>query len=133
MSLKFVPSLNHRAVIDITSLIDLVFLLVAFFLVSSSLDTEVSVSVNLPKAVQTGGKEYSSMAVTVNSRNEIYVDDVPVSRDGLLSVLKSRKDMLQNGNVVIRGDRDAKYELLVFVMDTLNQAGIARFSIAAEK
>ena len=132
MSLKFKTRLKPKAMIDITSLIDLVFLLVAFFLVTSSLGFESSITVHLPKAVQTGEPKRNDIVVTVNENNLIYVDNVEVAKEKLMDAIKQKKETGVTGEVIIRGDRTAHYEQIVFIMDTLNQVGIPKFSIATQ-
>ena len=75
MYLKFKSRLQHKALIDITSLIDLIFLLVIFFMVTSSLGSESSITVHLPKAVQTGDYKSSNVVVSINKKNEIFIND----------------------------------------------------------
>lgn len=132
MSLKLKTNLKPKAVIDITSLIDLVFLLVVFFLVTSNMGYESSITVHLPKAVQTGEQKKADIIISVNEHNAIFVDSVEVPQENLLEVIKQKKSTLEAGEVVIRGDRTAHYEQIVLIMDMLNQAGIPKFSIATQ-
>jgi len=134
MSLKLKTRLKHKALIDMTSLIDLVFLLVAFFMVTSSLGSESIISVQLPKAVQTGKYRSSSIVVSVNAENKVFVNDVKFDRNGLLEKFREvRKGLKHTASVVIRGDRKADYEVIVEVMDKLNQAGIPKFTLSTVK
>jgi biopolymer transport protein ExbD len=131
--MKLKSRYKHRALIDITSLIDLVFLLVAFFMVTSSLGSESSITVHLPRAVQTGDYRPGNIIVTVNEKDEVFIDDVQVDKDMLLAEFKGRKETLKDGTVIIRGDRKSSYETIVSIIDKLNQAGIPKFSISAIK
>ncbi|MDR3237088.1 MAG: biopolymer transporter ExbD [Spirochaetia bacterium] len=133
MTLKFKTRLKSKALIDITSLIDLVFLLVAFFMVTSSMGRESSITVHLPKALQTAEQRKGNIVVSVNEKNLIFIDDVEVAKDSFIDAVKQKKQNVELEDVVIRGDRKADYETVVFVMDALNQAGIVRFSIATEE
>lgn len=133
MALKFKSRLYQRAQIDITSLIDLVFLLVAFFMVTSSLGTVSSITVHLPKAVQVGSLKHSDLIVSIDERNNIYINDVKYNVDSLLNELKKRKLGLGDRAVIIRGDRKASYETIVKVMDYLNQAGLPKFTLSTIK
>ncbi len=116
--------------IDITSLIDLVFLLVAFFMVTSSLGSESSITVHLPKAVQTGQYKSGTIIISINERNEIFLNDRNVALEKLKAEITSIKKQNEKNNVVIRGDRKAHYDTIVKVIDRLNQAGIPRFAIS---
>jgi len=133
MAYSFKTRLKHKALIDITSLIDLVFLLVAFFMVTSSLGSESSITVHLPKAKQTGEYTKGSMTISINDKNEIYINDVKYSEDSLSSEFDKWKEKMKDLTVVIRGDRKSDYEVIVNVMDKLNQAGIPKFTLSTMK
>lgn len=130
MELKFKSRFQRKAQIDITSLIDLVFLLVAFFMVTSSLGTVSSITVHLPKAVQAGSYKHSDLIVSINEKNEVFINDVKYDTDSLLKEFKKRKQDLKDSTVVIRGDRESSYEVIIKVMDLLNQAGIPNFTLS---
>lgn len=131
--LSFKTRFKHKAHIDITAMIDLVFLLVAFFMVTSSLGEKSSIAINLPTARQT--REYSSgnVVVTINSKNKIFINDVHVKENKFLEVINKRKNEFKKSTVVIRGDKKSQYDTIIKVMDYLNQAGISKFTLSAIK
>ena len=131
-SIKFKTKLKPKAFIDITSLVDLVFLLVIFFMVTSTMGRESSITIHLPKALQTAEPKKENITVSVDENNRIFIDNAEVAKETFISALKQKKENLESWDVMIRGDRKANYETIVFVMDSLNQAGIAGFSIATE-
>ena len=133
MSLKFKSSLKYKAMIDLTALIDLIFLLVAFFMVTSSLGSESSITVHLPKAAQTGEYKKSSMIISVTKKNDIFINYIKYEKNKLLEEFNRRKEKLGNNPVIIRGDKGSNYETIVFIMDILNQAGIPRFTLSTVK
>lgn len=133
MALKFKSRFMHKAQIDITSLIDLVFLLVAFFMVTSSLGRVSSITVHLPKAMQTGAIKQGSLIVSINKKNEIFLNDVMVKQKSLLNEFKRRKKDLKDGAVIIRGDKQSDYQTIVTIMDYLNRAGLPKFTLSTIK
>lgn len=133
MAVKLKTKLQHRAVIDITSLVDLIFLLVAFFMVTSSLGSESSITVHLPKAVQTGQYKSGNIIVSINENNEIFVNDSAVPLKDLKKKVVDIKNRSKKSSVIIRGDRRAHYDMMVKVIDTLNQAGIPKFAISTSQ
>ena len=102
MKFKFSSRFQHKAQIDITSLIDLVFLLVAFFMVTASLGNVSSIIVHLPKAAQVGHHEYSNLIVSITDRNDIYINNIKYVLNSLLDEFKKRKSSLKGGSVIIR-------------------------------
>ncbi len=133
MVLKFKSRYKYRAQIDITPLIDLSFNLILFFMVTYSIGNISAITVHLPRAVQAGVYRGSELVITVNEKNRIYINDSPVDIKNLLGELKRRKEQLKDKTVIIRGDRQSNYETIVKVMDFLNQAGIAKFTLATVK
>ncbi len=133
MAFKFKTRLQYRALIDITSLVDLVFLLVAFFMVTSSLGSESAITVHLPKAVQSGEYESGDVVISVNENNRVFINDREIDRGSLLEEFKKRSEAMNKNVVIIRGDRKADYEVVVQVMDLLNRAGIPKFTLATVK
>ncbi len=131
MKLSFNRRFKHKAVIDITPLIDLVFLLVAFFMVTSSLGGESSITVNLPKAHESGDYKAGTHTVTVTKDNKFYFDDRPINRKEISGELDKWKRKSSDVSVVIRGDRESNYESIIYVIDKINSAGIPKFIISA--
>ncbi len=127
--LKFDKRFQFKAQIDITSLVDLVFLLIAFFMITSSLSTTSSISVQLPKAVQTGAQKTGDLIVTIDDKNNVYLNDVKYDINSLLDEFNNRKKNLGDSSVILKGDKNANYETIVKVMDLLNQAGMSKFSL----
>jgi len=124
---------QHRAVIDITSLIDLIFLLVAFFMVTYNIGAESTITVHLPKAQQTGVYKKGTAIVSVNVKNEIFINDKKIVKNKLLAAFSLLKQKHGSPVVIIRGDKRADYQSIVNIIDALNQAGISRFTISAIK
>jgi len=131
--IKFKSRLKHKASIDITALIDLVFLLVAFFLVTSKLGAESSITVHLPKAKQVGEYKDGNIIVSVDKKNTIYINDIPYKKNELDAQFQKIKSTIGDRFVIIRGDKSSDYEIIVLLMDKLNQNGIPKFSLSTMK
>ncbi len=124
---------KRRAVIDMTPLIDLVFLLVAFFMVTSSLGSKSSITVNLPKARQSGEEKSGKYQVTVTKENRFYLNDREVEKANLGAEFKKWSAKSKEMTVIVRGDKKSDYESIVYVIDKLNSAGIPKFVISTVK
>ena len=101
MEIKLKRRFQYKAFIDITPLIDLSFNLILFFMVSYSIGNISAITVHLPKAVQAGAYKSSDVVVTVNEKNEIFVNDVRIDEGRLLAEMKGRRAALKDGIVVI--------------------------------
>ena len=94
MALKFEKKFQTKALIDLTPLIDLVFLLVAFFMITSSLKTESVISVDLPEASQTKLTQKEEVHITIDKNNQVFVNDLMHDKKNLLSkFLELKKNM----------------------------------------
>lgn len=135
MAWRFKSRYQHRALIDMTPLIDLAFSLLIFFMISYNASQGMlsSIIVNLPSAVQTGSHRQGDVVVSITERNEIFINEKKVVEEKLLDELKTVKETLKDGAVIIRGDKKSNYETMVRVMDDLNRAGIPKFILSTVK
>ncbi len=117
---------RKRARIEIIPLIDIMFFLLAsFMLVSLNLATAKSVKVNLPIA-QTGDPENkpNTIALTVDTTGGIFLDKRPVGRNELQSELRRRHQLQPTLRVIISGDTDSRHGAMIAVLDGVRAAGI---------
>jgi biopolymer transport protein ExbD len=119
---------KYMASINITSLIDLLFLLLIFFMVTSSLNIESSILVNLPEADRSTDSSAGKIVITITEDNQIFVNDRKTSADDLASAVRDKYSSKQP--VVIRGDKRSSYQTIVEVMDRLNKAGMPHFVLS---
>lgn len=130
--LKLKPKLS----MDITPLIDIVFLLVAFFMLTSSLGQEQSIRVDLPKAEKSKDTKSSRLTLSIKSDGSVYINKelypYEVYKKKIIEYIDNR-GRANIGNIVIRGDKKSPYEVVVGIMDTLSGIGIDNFSLAISK
>lgn len=120
--------------IDITSLIDVVFLLLIFFMVSTTFDPSSGIVVELPKADSAAAsKSEKVVSVTVSEKGEVFVGEKKLSRKALATLFLESKRENQNTQVVVRADQKSTHGVVVSVMDLAKQAGIDALSIATAK
>jgi biopolymer transport protein ExbD len=117
---------RKRARIEIIPLIDIMFFLLAtFMLVSLDMANAKSVKVSLPVA-QTGDPENlpKTASVSVDAAGGIFIDKQPVGKNELRSELSRRKAQEPNLRVVISGDENARNGAMIGVLDQVRAAGI---------
>ena len=130
---KFDTKLKYKSDIFIISLVDIVLLLLTFFMVSANIGAHSSITIKLPRAEQTGESVSSDYVISINDKNEIYINSKLFKKEELLGEFKKRKEEMKDVTVVIRGDKNANYETIVSVMDYLNQAGLPKFTLSTVK
>ncbi|HEY7864458.1 MAG TPA: biopolymer transporter ExbD [Psychromonas sp.] len=119
--------------IDMTPLIDVVFIMLIFFIVTTSFVRESGVEVNRPKAATATAQSKAGIFVAIKANGEIYIDrkqvDVQRVRAGLERLLADQGDV----GLVIQADQDTRHGVVVKVMDAARDAGISQIAVAAKK
>ena len=115
--------------IDIVPLINIVFLLLIFFMLTSSLLFQPGIKINLPKAVTSEVLHEENIAITVTSENLLYIDDKAVALAELSK--KMAKETAQSKKpVLIKADRRASMGRVVEVWDICRASGVSQINIA---
>jgi biopolymer transport protein ExbD len=117
--------------IDVVPLIDVVFVILIFNIMSSTLTQQTGVDVDKPKAQSAGELNRQSILVAVTRDGSIHVNERQVDPSGLQDVLQRLLAGSATGEVVIVADRESNTGLLVGVMDACNLAGAKKISVAA--
>jgi biopolymer transport protein ExbD len=120
---------------DMTPLIDFAFSLLIYFMMTYNADSGKlsSIVVNLPSAVKVEEPKNNDLVVSINEKNEVYINEVKYNTDALMNEFIKIKSKLKLGTVIIRGDKKTNYDTIIKVMDNLNQAGISKFTLATLK
>ena len=124
---------KKRARIEMLPMIDIVFLLLVFFIYAMlSMAVHRGLPVNLPasKTVKTDKKLI--LAVTVKADGSVFVDKEPVSLDRLTTLLQVKTTGQERPGVLLFADRSLPYQSLFEVLDRIRQAGLNRISLQAE-
>lgn len=119
------------ASINLTPLIDMVFILLIFFIVTASFVKETGVEVNRPSAKTAVSKEQSSIFIAVRANGEIWVDGRPIDIRTVRATIQRLRIENPTSSVVIVADKDSKTGLVIEVMDQVRLAGVSNVSIAA--
>ena len=117
--------------IDLTPMLDVVFIMLIFFIVSASFVKESGIDVNKPEAVSTQQKDTASLLIAIDENNQIWINKNKVELGSLkANILRMHAENPQ-GTLVIQADKQSMNETLVQVMDAARQAGISNMAIAA--
>lgn len=128
---KFVE--EEESPIDLTPMLDVVFILLIFFIVTASFVKESGIEVNKPQAQSAVKKELANIFIAINEHDEIWIDKRKADIRSLRAIIERLKAENPQSSIVIQADKRSTNEKLVMVMDAGRQAGIYNIAIAAEK
>ena len=112
-------------------LIDCVFQLMIFFMLTSSFPAPV-LKLTLPNASTREKVDPEQLVVSIDSQGQIFVNADQVKLEDLKHVLQSRLTKLERKQVNFRGDQNLRYQLFVRVMDIAKQAGAQQLNLVHE-
>lgn len=116
----------------ISPMIDLIFLLLAFFIISTMYMTEVrTISIELPNAESAEVVHKSSSLVSVKKDGTYWLDEKKMPLEKLVEEVKARSRANPGYSVVIRGEKEARYNDVIRVLDACKSAGLTHFGLAA--
>ena len=121
--MRFDRRLKPKTAIDLTPLVDVVFILVLFFMVSSVFKTSPGVELDLPQSSTTTSVVQTDIHITAVSNDEVYLNrsQMPLSAlDKAIEPLLAGKKT-EDIRVVVEGDKDAPYQVIISVLDVLRK------------
>lgn len=122
-----------RARIEIIPMIDVIFFLLVFFMVSSLAMTKInSLPVTLPKTAAEPQAIQQNVILTIKNDGAIYINKTPTNFETLKTQLAYEMHDHPQDTVVVNADQSANYGLVVKVMDQARQIGVRKFALATE-
>lgn len=117
----------------LTSLIDIVFMLLIYFLLTTNFMVDEGISIKLPQARAAAPQTQQEITVYVDKAGRIYVHNKPVPEERLFTLLKEQIGGEPDRLVVVKADREVVLNKAVKVMDLAKAAGAGRLCLATEK
>jgi len=125
--------------VDITPLIDVVFLLLIFFMVSTTFIRETQLRIDLPEATgEPAEREPDALEITVDARGDYSVNDRLLMRSDLETLMRALREAvegraLDRQRVIITADGNASHQSVVTAMDAVGKVGLSRLSITTRE
>ncbi len=117
--------------INLTPMLDVVFIMLIFFIVTASFIKESGIDVNRPDAPTAERVEDANILIAISSTDEIWIDRRLVDPRAVRANIERLHAENPKGSVVIQADKKSTNEMLVIVMDASRAAGVFNVSIAA--
>lgn len=122
--MQFRRRLQPQARVDLVPMIDVVFQLVVFFMLSSTLATTAGISLALPSSNTASEMVTSSFTVSIVSEEQIYLNGEPFTLTGLEEELGATEEGESPISAVVEADAGVPYQLVIDVLDVLRRNGL---------
>ena len=133
--MRFRRGLTTRTNVELIPLIDVVFQLVVFFMVSTTFILTPGISLILPKSETSEPVVMSKLVVTIVSRNELYLNKEQYDVEGLDQRLGeiTEEERSEIKTVVVEGDENVSYSLMIKVLDVLRRNGFTGINLRTKE
>ena len=126
------------SIIDLTSLIDVVFLLLLFFMVSTTFQTQAALKIELPEASAEGAlaTESQYLDLVIDAQGRMYLNDHRVVDDRPQTLIAAFQELAGDNREIpltLRADRETPHHYVVTAMDVAAQLGFTNLSIATDR
>lgn len=131
--MEFERRRHNHTYLNIAPLVDVVFLLLLFFMLTSHLIQEPAIKVRLPESKTSEVRSEVIKTVLITKDGEIYFMDKRVDLDNLQIAIRENLKDVEREFLRIKADRDVNVGLLVSVIDEVRLSGVKNFSIMTER
>ena len=123
---------EDEAQIDLTPMLDVVFIMLIFFIVTASFIKEAGIEVNRPEASTAEPKKNVNILVAISPTNEIWMDQRRIDVRAVRANIERLHAENPKGAVVIQADNESNTETVAAVLDAAREAGVYDVSLATE-
>jgi biopolymer transport protein ExbD len=124
---------DEQGDIDLTPMLDVVFIMLIFFIVTATFTKESGIDINRPQAQTAEKKERAGIMVAINDRDQIFIQRRQVDVRAVRANIERLIAESPKSGVVIQADKLSRTGILVEVMDQIRMAGVENVSVAAKK
>lgn len=123
---------EDEAQIDLTPMLDVVFIMLIFFIVTASFIKEAGIEVNRPEASTSQPSENVNILIAISANNEIWMDQRRIDARAVRANVERLHAENPKGAVVIQADNKSNTETVAAVLDAAREAGVYDVSLATE-
>jgi biopolymer transport protein ExbD len=131
--MKLTTSTRRKVTLNLTSLIDVLFILIIFFAVSSTFLEQPGIELKLPEAESSEVHPTQKVVIYVDQEGNIFLNDDPIKLDALPEAVGSLISAQTEKSVVLSADGSAKHGTVISIMDLLRRKGIFKIIVSTEK
>lgn len=118
--------------VNVTPLLDIVFIMLIFFIVTSTFVKEPGIEVNRPEAVTASERGLASIIVAISDEDEIWINKELVELDEVRIIVEQLRRENPKGTAVVQADSGSKTRLLVEVVNQIRATGVSDVAVSTE-
>lgn len=126
-------STEENAEIDMTPMLDIVFIMLIFFIVTASFVKEAGVEVSRPDAQTAVKQDKANILIAVTDKNEVWLQRRQIDSRAVRANIERLRAENPEGSVVIQADKNARVGLATEVIDAVRQAGVMDYVLATQE
>jgi len=119
--------------INLTPLIDVLFILIIFFTVSSTFLEQPGIELKLPEAESSESHTAQKVIVYVDNNKNLYLNDNPVELENVAQAVETLISAQTDKSVVLHADEEVSHGIIIKIMDLLRKQGIYKIIISTSK
>jgi biopolymer transport protein ExbD len=123
---------RRKVTINITSLIDVIFMLLLFFMITSTFLEQPGIKLELPTAKTSAHAEPQEYVLTVDKKGGLFLNRQAVALDGLEAEIRKILPKMKDGALVLKADQEISHGLVVRVMDMAKRGGVQKLIIGTK-
>jgi biopolymer transport protein ExbD len=132
--MNFKPKRNDEVDLNITPLIDVVFLLLIFFMVSTTFEHNAEINITLPESTEELSEaKPDAINIGIDAQDNIYINERPLLNAQLRTIMDAISEAvvgLDEPPIIISADAQANHQAVIKVMDAARQIGLVRITFA---
>ena len=124
--MKFREKRITKSIINLTPMVDMLFIIVLFFLVTSSFIEQPNIKLELPSTKYASTSKLEERVLMISQDGKFFFQNEPVERKDLITVLKNAFLKQDDKTLVLRADKNVPYGVVIDIMDAAKGAGLRR-------
>ncbi|WMS88559.1 ExbD/TolR family protein [Pleionea litopenaei] len=133
MPKKIAKRQEEESEIDMTPMLDIVFIMLIFFIVTASFVKEAGIDVTNPAGLTATPRSDANIFIAITKAGDVYIDNKKSEVEKLKVEVQRLKAEAPEGSIVIQADKDSKAGVVMKVLDAVKGAGVQNVSVAATR
>lgn len=118
--------------INLTPMLDVVFIMLIFFIVTATFIKEAGIQVDRPETITADSQEDAAILIAISANDEIWIDRQERDPRAVRGIIERLHAENPKGSIVIQADKESTNEMLVIIMEAAKGAGVKNVAIASD-